>query len=152
VTALRSAGIRIGLGTDSPASTPGFDMFDEMRAALAQARVGAADPEAMTAAAALELATLGSARALGLDSEIGSLAPGKRADLCVVSLAGSPFLPWENPAVAVVLGGRPERVCRTIVGGATRFVRGGFEWHELRQNAADARARMLGNGARSRNP
>jgi 5-methylthioadenosine/S-adenosylhomocysteine deaminase len=152
VAELRSAGVRVGLGTDSPASTPGLDMFDEMRAALALARAGAADPQAMTAAAALELATLDSARALGLDSEIGSLAPGKRADLCVVSLAGSPFLPWENPAVAVVLGGRPERVCRTIVGGATRFVRGGFEWHELRQNAGDARARMLGNAARSRTP
>jgi 5-methylthioadenosine/S-adenosylhomocysteine deaminase len=152
VAALRSAGVRVGLGTDSPASTPGFDMFDEMRAALALARARAADPQAMTAAAALELATLDSARALGHDSEVGSLAPGKRADLCVVSLAGSPFLPWENPVVAVVLGGRPERVCRTIVGGATRFVRGGFEWHELRQNAGDARARMLGKAARSRTP
>ena len=59
---------------------------------------------------ALELATLGSARALGLDDEIGSLTPGKQADLAVVSLAGSPFLPWEDPAAAVVLGGAPDRV------------------------------------------
>jgi 5-methylthioadenosine/S-adenosylhomocysteine deaminase len=147
VAALREAGIRLGLGTDSPASTPCFDMFDEMRAAIVLARASAADPSVMTPADALRLATLGSARALRLDDQVGSLAPGKRADLCVVSLAGSPFLPWEDPAVAVVLGGRPDRVCRTIVGGATRFVRGGFEWHELRQNAGDARARMLGRVA-----
>ncbi len=152
VRAFCEAGLRVGLGTDSPASTPCFDMFDEMRAAISLARASAADPRAMTPAGALRLATLGSARALGLDDEVGSLAPGKCADLCVVSLAGSPFLPWEDPAVAVVLGGRPERVCRTIVGGATRFVRGGFEWHELRQNAADARARMLRRAARKSSP
>jgi 5-methylthioadenosine/S-adenosylhomocysteine deaminase len=147
LAALRAAGLRVGLGTDSPASAPSFDMFDEMRAAIALARAGAADPGAFSPADALELATLGSARALGLDAEIGSLVPGKCADLCVVSLAGSPFLPWEDPIVAVVLGGTPERVCRTIVGGATRFVEGGFGWHELRQNAGDARARMLGRPA-----
>jgi cytosine/adenosine deaminase-related metal-dependent hydrolase len=147
VAMLRGAGLRVGLGTDSPASTPSLDIFDEMRTAIVLARAVAGDPAALPPASALELATLGSARALGLEAEIGSLEPGKRADLCVVSLAGSPFLPLEDPIVAVVLGGRPERVCRTIVGGATRFVRGGFEWHELRQNAAAARARMLASVA-----
>jgi 5-methylthioadenosine/S-adenosylhomocysteine deaminase len=145
VRALLDAGVRVGLGTDSPASTPSFDVFEELRAAILLARAAAPEPGALGAAEALRLATLGSARALGLDAEIGSLAAGKRADLTVVSLAGSPFLPWEDPAAALVLGGTPERVCRTIVGGATRYVRGGFEWHELRQNAAVARARMLSN-------
>jgi 5-methylthioadenosine/S-adenosylhomocysteine deaminase len=146
VAAIRAAGGRVGLGTDSPASAPSFDMLDEMRAALLLARAGSADAAALTATDCLSLATLGSAQALGLEDEIGSLTPGKRADLAVVSLSGSPFLPWEDPAVAVVLGGTPERVCRTIVDGSTRYVRGGFEWHELRQNAAAARGRMLASG------
>ena len=140
---LGAAGIRVGLGTDSPASTPTFDLFEEMRAAIMAARALVGRADAFSAADALELATLGSAAALGLDQEIGSLAPGKRADLAVVSLAGSSYLPWEDPAVAVVFGGSPERVSRTIVEGQVRYERGGFEWHELRGAASAARARML---------
>ena len=103
-------GVRVGLGTDSPASTPSFDMFEEMRAAVLLARASERDPGALLAKDALELATLRAASALDLDDEVGSLAPGKRADLTVVSLAGSAYLPWEDPAGAVVFGGTPERV------------------------------------------
>ena len=67
LTALREAGIRVCIATDSPASTPSFDMFDEMRAAIVGARAREGRPDALTAADALELATLGGARALGLD-------------------------------------------------------------------------------------
>jgi 5-methylthioadenosine/S-adenosylhomocysteine deaminase len=144
---LLGAGLRVGLGTDSPASTPSFDVFDEMRATIAFARAREGDAGALTAKEALRLATLGSARALGINGEVGSLAPGKRADLAIVSLAGSHYLPWEDPEGAVVFGGTPERVCRTIVDGLTRYARGGFEWHELRQNAANARGRMLAQGS-----
>ena len=66
LTALREAGIRVCIATDSPASTPSFDMFDEMRAAIVGARAREGRPDALTAADALELATLGGARALGL--------------------------------------------------------------------------------------
>ena len=141
---LQAAGIPVGLGTDSPASTPSFDVFDEMRAAVFAARARRERPDALSAAGALELGTLGSARALGLESEIGSLAPGKRADLAVVSLSGSPYLPWEDPAAAVVFGGSPERVLLTLVGGEERYRKGEFDWHELRHAAARARARLLG--------
>jgi cytosine/adenosine deaminase-related metal-dependent hydrolase len=140
---LLDAGLRVGLGTDSPASTPSFDMWEEMRAAVYAARARAERPDALSASEALELATLGSARALGLADELGSLAPGKRADLAVVSLAGSPYLPWEDPTVAVVFGGSPDRVQVTLVEGEERYEKGGFEWHELRRSAAAARARML---------
>lgn len=150
VSELLRAGIRLGLGTDSPASTPSFDMFDEMRAAVTLARARSSRPDALTAHDALELATLGSARALGMDADVGSLTPGKRADLAVVSLAGSAYLPWEDPAVALVFCGTPERVCRTIVDGQTRYSRGGSEWHELRRTAGDARGRMLARSRRSR--
>ena len=107
------------------------------------ARARERSPDALTASAALELASLGSARALGLDQEIGSLAPGKRADLTVVSLAGSAYLPWEDPALAVVFGGSPDRVLATFVDGEARYEKGGFEWHELTAAAHSARRAML---------
>jgi cytosine/adenosine deaminase-related metal-dependent hydrolase len=144
LAALRDAGIRVGLGTDSPASAPSFDMFDELRAAILGARAREERPDALSAKDALELATLGSASALGLANEVGSLAPGKRADLTVVSLAGSPYLPWEDPAAAVVFGGSPERVELTLVDGEERYRKGGMAWQRLRQSAAEARGRLLG--------
>jgi 5-methylthioadenosine/S-adenosylhomocysteine deaminase len=140
---LLEAGIRVGIGTDSPASAPSFDFFDELRAVVLLARLRARRPDALLAGQALELGTLGSARALGLEAEVGSLAPGKRADLTVVSLEGSPYHPWEDPAAAVVFGGSPARVITTLVDGEARYERGGFEWHELQRRAASARSRML---------
>jgi cytosine/adenosine deaminase-related metal-dependent hydrolase len=145
IAELRAAGVRIGLGTDSPSSAVSFDMFDEMRAAILVSRARSGRADALSAGDALRLATLGSAEALELEHEVGSLTPGKRADLAIVSLAGSAFLPWDDPAVALVLGGAPWRVCRTIVDGTTRYSTGGHGWHELRRNAQSARARMLGS-------
>jgi cytosine/adenosine deaminase-related metal-dependent hydrolase len=142
---LRAGGAVVGLGTDSPASTPSFDMFEEMRTAIYMARARERRPDALSASAALELATLGAACALGLEDETGSLAVGKRADLAVVSLAGSPFLPWEEPTTAAVFGGSPDRVLLTLVAGEVRYEEGGFERHELRRSASAARDRLLSN-------
>jgi cytosine/adenosine deaminase-related metal-dependent hydrolase len=147
LTALREAGIRVCIATDSPASTPSFDMFDEMRAAIAGARARDRRPGALTTSEALELATLGGARALRLENETGSIAPGKQADLTVVSLAGSPFLPWEDPVTATVLGGSPERVVATLVSGETRYEKGGKIWPELIGDARSARGRLLSHAA-----
>lgn len=140
---LLDAGLRVGIATDSPASTPSFDMFDEIRTALHAARARERRPDALTAAEALELATLGGARVLGLEDEIGSLRPGKQADLVVLSFADSPLLPWEDPVTAVVLGGSPERVLATVVSGTVRYERGTETWHELSVAARSARARLL---------
>ena len=143
LAALLAAGIRVGLGTDSPASTPSFDMFDELRAAVLTARARERRPDALTATDALALATLGSASALGLAAEIGSLTPGKRADIAVVGLAGSPYHPWEDPAAAVVFGGSPQRVLATVVGGEVRYAAGDLRWQEVRQTATRSRSLML---------
>lgn len=141
---LRAAGVRVGLGTDSPASAPSLDVFEELRSALLVARARAERSDVLAAADALELATLGGARALGLDGEIGSIVPGKRADLTVLSLAGSPYLPVEDPAAAVVFGGSPDRILATLVDGTPRYEKGA-EWpEELRSNARRARSLMLG--------
>jgi len=146
LAALRDAGVTVGLGTDSPASTPSFDVFEELRAAVSFARARDRRAEALTAADALALATSEAARALRLDSEVGTLSPGKRADLTVVSLEGSPYYPIEDPAAAVVFGGSPDRVLETIVDGQTRYRRQEEEqWREVRSIASAARARMLGS-------
>jgi 5-methylthioadenosine/S-adenosylhomocysteine deaminase len=146
LAALRDAGIRVCIATDSPASTPSFDMFDELRAAITAARARERRPDALTAEDAIELATLGGARALGIADETGSLVAGKRADLTVLSLADTPFLPWEDPVTATVLGGSPERVVATLVSGTTRYEKGGKAWHELIGAAHSARARLLSHG------
>jgi cytosine/adenosine deaminase-related metal-dependent hydrolase len=145
LTELREAGVRVGVGTDSPNSATSFDMFEEMRAAAFAARARSRRANALSATDALELATLGSARALGLDAEIGSLAPGKRADITVLSLAGSPYLPCEDAATAVVFGGSPERVLLTMTDGESRYRKGGKTWprRRLLSDAASARRRML---------
>jgi cytosine/adenosine deaminase-related metal-dependent hydrolase len=140
---LRRAGLRVGVGTDGVSSTPSHDYFDELRAVVMMARARERRPDAMTAAEALELATLGGARALRLEAEVGSLAPGKRADLAVVSVEGSPYVPVEDPAAAVVFGGSPERVLATYVDGEPRYERGGMNWHELTVAAHSARRAML---------
>jgi 5-methylthioadenosine/S-adenosylhomocysteine deaminase len=140
---LREAGARVGVGTDSPASAPSFDFFEELRSVVLTARARAQRPSVLSPDEALELATLGGARALGLDDELGSLVPGKRADLAVVSLEGSAYLPVEDPAAALVFGGAPERVLATFVDGEPRYERGGMEWHELTAAALNARRAML---------
>jgi 5-methylthioadenosine/S-adenosylhomocysteine deaminase len=141
---LREAGVQVGLGTDSPASAPNFDMFEEMRTAVYAARARERRAEALTGTEALSLATIDAARALRLDAEVGTLTPGKRADLTVVSLAGSPYHPVEDPAAAVVFGGSPDRVLETIVDGQTRYrKREEEQWREVRSIASAARRRML---------
>jgi len=144
---LRAAGLRVGIGTDGVSSVPSHDFFEELRTVIALSRARAERADALLASDALELATLGGARALGLEAEIGSIVPGKRADLAIVSLSGSPYLPWEDPAAAVLYGGAPERVLATLVDGEARYERGGFEWHELIDAASAARGRMLASAA-----
>src|SRR5262245_36443658 len=87
VVAMRAAGIAVGLGTDGAASNNDLDMFEAMRQAAFLAKLQTNDPRAIPARTALEMATIQGARALGMESRIGSLEPAKRADLIVVSMA-----------------------------------------------------------------
>jgi 5-methylthioadenosine/S-adenosylhomocysteine deaminase len=140
---LRAAGLRVGLGTDSPASTPSIDPWEELRTAVYASRARERRPDALGAADALRLATIDAARALALQDEIGSLTPGKRADLTILSLSGSPYDPVEDPTVGVVFGGSPAGVLETIVDGETRYRQGESAWQEVRSIASAARRRML---------
>ncbi len=147
---LLKAGVRVGVGTDSPASAPSFDMFEELRSVVAFSRAREHSSTALAASQALELATLGSARALGIADEVGSLLPGKRADIAIVALDETSLLPWEDAQAAVVLGGSPERVVLTVVDGETKYEKGEFEWDVLRSASAAARGRMLAGGSKAR--
>jgi 5-methylthioadenosine/S-adenosylhomocysteine deaminase len=124
-------------------------MFEELRSAVAFARARERDSQVLTAARALELATLGSARALGIADQVGSLLPGKRADIAIVALDETSLLPWEDAQAAVVLGGSPERVVLTVVDGETKYEKGEFEWDVLRSASAAARGRMLAGGSQA---
>jgi 5-methylthioadenosine/S-adenosylhomocysteine deaminase len=139
LTELLAAGVRVGLGTDSPSSAIDFDMWAEMRTAimLQRARTGRAD--ALSAQTALELATTRAAAAIGLADSVGALTPGKAADLIVLDLAGSPFLPWDDPVTAAVYGGSPDRVALAAVAGEIRYRRG----ERIPPSAAAARAKMI---------
>jgi cytosine/adenosine deaminase-related metal-dependent hydrolase len=98
---LRAAGVRVALGTDSRASNPDLDLLADLRFAARAREFSAIEP-----AAWLRMATLDAAEALGLAAEVGSLAPGKRADLVAIACAAA-----EDPAAAIVRGaGRVERV------------------------------------------
>jgi 5-methylthioadenosine/S-adenosylhomocysteine deaminase len=83
---LRRAGVNLAIGTDGCASNNDLDMFGEMRTAALLAKGVAKDASAFDAASALRAATLNGARALGLAERIGSITPGKQADLAAVRL------------------------------------------------------------------
>ncbi len=143
VAELLQAGVDVAIATDSPASTPSLDLFEEIRTAIVGARARARRPDALSAAKALELATLGGARVLGMADRIGSLVPGKQADLAVISLADSPFDPVEDPIAAAVLGGSPNRVTATLVAGEQRYLKGTSRWPDSTRAARSARSKML---------
>jgi cytosine/adenosine deaminase-related metal-dependent hydrolase len=96
------ASVRVGLGSDSVASNNRMDLLDEARVAVLMQRVRTGRYDALPAAAALELATLGGARALGLDREIGSLDVGKAADLAAFPMADSRSTPVYDPLTSLV--------------------------------------------------
>jgi 5-methylthioadenosine/S-adenosylhomocysteine deaminase len=84
IVAMRAAGVNVGLGVDGAASNCGQDMFESMKMAALLQKVVTLDAAAVTGEDAIEMATINSARALGLDEEIGSLEVGKKADLIML--------------------------------------------------------------------
>ncbi len=81
-------GLNVGVGTDGPASNNDLDMIEETRLAALLAKTASSDPTVLPARQALELATIGGARALHMSDVTGSLEPGKRADVAVIAMDG----------------------------------------------------------------
>ena len=117
VTKYLAAGVALGLGTDGAASNNDLDMFEAMRQASFLAKHANHDPTAVPAQAALDLATLGGARALGMEQSIGSLEAGKRADLITVSMRAARQTPLYDPVSHLVYVTRGDDVRTTIVNG-----------------------------------
>jgi len=86
VVRMLELGLKVGIGTDGPASNNDLDMWEETRLAALLAKGATSDPTALPARQALAMATIGGARALHVDEFVGSLEPGKRADIAVVDL------------------------------------------------------------------
>ena len=113
-------GLNIGIGTDGAASNNKLDMFSEMRLAALLAKGVANDATVLPAHTALQMATLNGARALGLDQHIGSLLPGKYADLIAVDLAQLNTLPCFDPISSVVYSAGRDQVSHVWVNGVLR--------------------------------
>ncbi len=117
VAALAAEGVNIGLGTDGAASNNRLDGFQEMRLTALLAKAVARNAEAVPAHTALTMATLGGAKAIGLGAHIGSIQPGKRADLAAVELAGPELAPVFDPVSHLVYCAGRENVSHVWVDG-----------------------------------
>ena len=117
VPALQKAGVVVGLGTDGAASNNDLDMFEAMRQAAFLHKLTSNDPSALPARTALRMATIDGARVLGIDREIGSLEPGKRADLLIVSMRTARQTPMYDPLSHLVYVTRGDDVQTVVVNG-----------------------------------
>ncbi|MDR0634601.1 MAG: TRZ/ATZ family hydrolase [Azoarcus sp.] len=113
-------GINVGLGSDGAASNNRLDLFQEMRQGALLAKAGSLDATAAPAHAVLRMATLGGARALGLDDMIGSLEIGKRADFCAVALDSPAMAPCFDPISHLVYVCGREQVSHVWIDGDLR--------------------------------
>ncbi len=118
---LRNAGIAVGAGTDSVASNNRIDVLEECRIAQLVQRAGRRSPVALAPATLLRMATLDGARALGLEARIGSLEPGKDADLCAVALTGLHTRPVNDPVAALFHSARASDVQLVAIRGRVLF-------------------------------
>jgi 5-methylthioadenosine/S-adenosylhomocysteine deaminase len=117
VTKYLAAGVKLGLGTDGAASNNDLDMFEAMRQASFLAKLTTRDPTAVKAQDALDMATLGGARVIGMEKLLGSLETGKRADLITVSMRAARQTPIYDPVSHIVYVTRGDDVRSTIVNG-----------------------------------
>ncbi|HYJ19961.1 MAG TPA: TRZ/ATZ family hydrolase [Burkholderiales bacterium] len=117
VADMLAAGINVGLGTDGAASNNRLDLMAEMRLAALLAKAQSGDAEALPAHTALRMATLNAAEALGLGKTIGSIEPGKSADLCAVNLESIEMSPCYDPASHLVYVAGREHVSHVWVRG-----------------------------------
>ena len=125
ITKFLARGVSFGLGSDSVASNNNCDLLEEARFATLLARLDSNSEERLnqpgrgplTSEAALFAATLGGARALGLDNQIGALAEGMQADIAVVSLSGAHQEPVSDPIDTLIFSSSGRDVVMTLAGG-----------------------------------
>jgi len=139
IAELRARGVTVSLGADGAACNNRLDMFEEMRlAALLQAT--RRSPGALTARDTLRMATRDGARTLGLEAQLGSIEPGKRADLIVVDRERLHQAPDRDPYSTIVYAARGSDVRTTIVDGEVLVDEFAPARVDPKQIAAEARA------------
>ena len=153
VTELLEAGIAVGIGSDSMASNNRMHLLEESRAAILAQRARTLRPDALSAAKALELATLCGARSLGLADRVGSLEVGKEADLAAFDLSSLAGAADADPEAALVfaLGAEPARF--VAVAGIVRvwnweLLHQDLELHDRVSNTVSALREWIGAQAR----
>ncbi len=117
VPRMLAAGLSVGLGTDGSASNNNVDMFGEMNSAAKLHKVNTLDPTAMPAETVLKMATVGGAEVLGAKDTIGSLEPGKKADLIVLDMNQPHLTPLFNIPSHMVYAARGADVIHSVING-----------------------------------
>jgi len=135
------AGVRVGLGTDSPAASNSMDVFEEMRIGLLVQRAMLGEEKFMNARQFVKMATLDAARALRIDDRLGSLEPGKQADIIAVDLSKSHQIPTHHPYSTLVHTANQENVLATMIAG--EIVYENREWKRVDHERTYARAEEM---------
>ena len=135
---LLKAGVNVGLGTDGAASNNRLDIFTEMRLAALLAKGTSGDAMALPAHTVLEMATVRPARALGLEDRVGTLAPGKCADMTAVNLGALDLSPCYDPLSHLVYAAGREHVSHVWVNGELLVENGRLTRLDTRELAAKA--------------
>lgn len=138
-------GVNLGLGTDGAASNNRLDLFQEMRLAALLAKAASHKADTLPAHQALRMATLNGARALGKEALIGSLLPGKAADLVAVDLSALELSPCYDPVSHLVYAAGREQVTDVWVNGRRLLAAGRLttlDTEELRAKAAQWREKI----------
>jgi 5-methylthioadenosine/S-adenosylhomocysteine deaminase len=155
VARLLAAGVPVSLGTDGAASNNRLDLFTEMRQAALLAKAAADDPTVLSAQQALRMATLEGASALGLERTIGSLEPGKAADLVAVDFSAPELMPCFDPISHLVYVAGRQNVSHVWVAGELAVEEGVLTRPELRAVGTPAsqwQARIAALPAQDRPP
>ena len=117
VPQMLSAGLAVGIGTDGAASNNNLDMFEEMDLAAKLQKITHMDPRALPAEQVVEMATIGGARALHIEKEIGSLETGKKADLILIDTSAPHATPMYNVYSELVYALKASDVKTVIISG-----------------------------------
>jgi 5-methylthioadenosine/S-adenosylhomocysteine deaminase len=147
VASMMKEKINVALGTDGAASNNRLDLFQEMRTAALLAKAVAGDAQVMPAHSALRAATLNGAQALGIDDRIGSITPGKAADLVAVDLSATELAPCYDPVSHLVYSAGREHVSHVWIGGTLQLREGKLQSRAF--SALDTRWQLWQNALKS---
>jgi 5-methylthioadenosine/S-adenosylhomocysteine deaminase len=117
VTKLVEKGVCVSLGTDGAASNNNLDLFQEIKTTSLLQKVQTLNPSVIPASKVLEMATIGGAKSLGIDGEIGSIEVGKKADLVLVDMKAPHLTPFRNPTSHLVYSAEGSDVSTVICNG-----------------------------------